>query len=323
MSTPLPPQPKEKSCLERVFVIFIRLLFALILGVAIGVGIYFGATLLYGQYLTLTQDYESRITTLETQQSEAEETVTDRLSDFQTRLETLEVQGDTQKESLSDLESRLDSHEEFLSYQATAVMGQKITQEGIQETILALQSQIGVLQTDLEAIQTVLITLDDNITALETNTKNVDASLEAMNETVTTGEANLTALQHQMVLLQAMELLTRARLNLVQGNATLAESDIAAARDLLTALLPDLPPYQIPYVTETILMLEDTLTALPAAPLTAADKLESAWQMLAAGLPSEEEALAVVDAAVETDETEPDTTPSPTPTLDPSPTPTP
>jgi chromosome segregation ATPase len=317
MSTPLPPQPPQKTCLERAIIVFVRLLFALIFGIAIGAGIYFGATLLYGQYLTLTQDYEARISALENQQSETEQIVSDRLADFQTRLETLEILGDTQKESLADLEGRIDSHEEFLSYQATVVMGQQVTQEGIQDTILALQTQIGVLESDLAAVQTALTGFDEDLTALETTVESYDESIAAVNEIVASGGARLTALQHQMVFLQAMELLTRARLNLVQGNVSLAQNDINTASALLSQLLPELPPYQVDYVNETILRLEATLEALPAAPLTASDQLESAWQMLSAGLPSEAEAQTNV---VESSQ---GSTPTPTATTEVTATPTP
>lgn len=323
MTTPLPPEPKKKSCLERAVIFFVRLLFALLIGVAIGIGIYFGARLLYGEYLTIKQDYDARITALESNQTEANQLASDRLIGFQTRLETLEIQGDTQKETITDLDSQLENHEEFLSYQATAIAGQQLTQQGMQETILAMQTEISVLQSDLDAIQSTITRFQEDITALEANSSTLSeglevnqAAIEAMNESVQTTEAHMAVLEHQMVFLQAMELLTRARLNLVQGNTTLAQSDIEAARDLLLELQSELPEIQAAYVGEIIITLDDTLKFLPGAPLTAADKLESAWQMLAAGLPNEAE------SAIETEESPEGTvTPEPTPKVTPTPTP--
>lgn len=325
MTTPLPPEPKKKTCLERAIVFLIRLFFAFVVGIAIGVGIYFGVRLLYGEYQSVKEDYDSRIMALETSQTEVNQFASDRLSGFQTRLETLEIQGDSQKEAITDLDSQLENHEEFLSYQATAVAGHELTQQGMQETILSMQTEIGVLQSDLDAIQTTITRFQEDILALETNTDALSdgleenqAGLEAMRESVQSTEALMAALEHQMVFLQAMELLTRTRLNLVQGNTTLAQSDIEAARALLINLQENLPPFQAEYVSEIIVALEDTLKFLPGAPLTAADKLENAWQMLAAGLPDETEgeAAAETDASAEetpTPETTPEITPTPTP----------
>lgn len=335
MSTPLPPEPKKKSCLERAIIFFIRLLFAFIVGVAIGVGIYFGARLLYGEYQSLTQDYETRMTALETNQTEADQLVSDRLSSYQTRLETLEIQGDSQKDALTDLASRLDSHDEFRSYHATVVTGQQETLLNMQDVILAMQNEVSTAQSDLEALQNVLVGFQDDLLALETKTESfVDGleenqvAIETMNEMVLDTEARMTALEHEMVLLQAMELLTRARLNLVQGNATLAQSDVESARDLLITLQDDLPANQAEYVGEIATVLEGTLGYLPGAPLTAADLLETAWQMLAAGLPDETEAEAEAETNPATDETgtpEPTgqgiVTVTPTPMQTPTPTP--
>jgi chromosome segregation ATPase len=336
MSTPQLPEPKKRSCLERAIVFFIRLLFAFVVGVAIGVGIYFGARLLYQEYQSFTQSYENRITALETNQGETDQMVADRLNNYQTRLENLEIQGDTQKEALTDLAGRLDSHDEYRSYQATLVMGQQLTLQNMQDLIPEMQAEISTAQSDLETLQGDLAGFQEDILALESNTEAFmdgleenQATIDAMNEMVLTTEARMTALENEMVLLQTMELLTRARLNLVQGNATLAQSDIEAARDLLTTLQAELSNNQAEYVGEIVTVLENTLGYLPGAPLTAADLLETAWQMLATGLPEEvaseaEEGTITADEAGTPEPTpQGDVTVTPTPTLTPSPTPSP
>ena len=91
----------------------------------------------------------------------------------------------------------------------------------------------------------------------------------------------------------------------MQGNTTLAQSDVNAARELLVELQLELSEFQAAYVGEIIAALDDTLKFLPGAPLTAADSLERAWQMLAAGLPDEPE----IDTSAASDET-----PTPEPT---------
>ena len=319
MSDQIPSEPQKKSCLERAFIFFIRLLFAFVVGIAIGVGIYFGVRLLYNEYQSLTQEYDSRISALETSQSESNQQMMDRLSGFQTRLETLEIQGDTQKNIIADLESKLDSYDEFRSYQATVVAGQQETITNLQDTILALQNEVSTIQTDLITLESSFSGFQEDLQAIETNTEALEdsvnenqAAIETINETLIDIEAHMLELEHKMVFLEAMEFLTRARLNLVQGNLTLARSDIEATRTLLVALQEQLPPLQAAYVGEIITSVDDTLTFLPGAPLTAADKLESVWQMLAAGLPVEGEM---------NNETPLDSTPSPTPLITPTPTP--
>ena len=82
MNDQTPSEPQKKSCLERAVIIFIRLLFAFVVGVAIGVGIYFGVRLLYDEYQTLTIDYATRINALEASQSQSNQLLSDRLSSF-------------------------------------------------------------------------------------------------------------------------------------------------------------------------------------------------------------------------------------------------
>lgn len=319
MSDQIPSEPQRKSCLERVFIFFIRLLFAFVVGIAIGVGIYFGVQLLYSEYQSLTQDYDSRISALETSQSESNQQIIDRLSGFQTRLETLEIQGDTQKNTIADLESQLDSYDEFRSYQATVVAGQQETITILQDTIFALQDEYSTVQTDLDSLESSISGFQEDLQAIETSTKELSdsvnenqAAIGTINETLMVIDTRMLELEYKMAFLQAMEYLTRARLNLVQGNLTLARSDIEATRTLLVVLQEQLPPLQAAYVGDIISAIDDTLTFLPGAPLTAADKLEGVWQMLAAGLPVESEANSEIPV---------DSTPSPTPMATPTPMP--
>jgi chromosome segregation ATPase len=319
MSDQIHSEPQKKSCLERAFIFLIRLLFAFIVGIAIGVGIYFGVQLLYNEYQSLTQEYDSRISTLESSQSESNQQMIDRLSGFQTRLETLEIQGDTQKNIIADLESKLDSYDEFRSYQATVVAGQQETITILQDTILALQDEFSTVQTDLDSLESSLSGFQEDLLAIETLSNSLEdsvnenqAAIETINQTLMVMDARMLELEYKMVFLEAMEFLTRARLNLVQGNLTLAKSDIETTRTLLVVLQEQLPHLQAAYVGEIISAADEILTFLPGAPLTAADKLESVWQMLAAGLPVESE---------ENIETPLDSTPSPTPMVTPTPTP--
>jgi chromosome segregation ATPase len=341
MSNETPPVPQQKSCLQRAIIFSIRLLFALVVGGAIGIGIYYGIQLMVGEYISLRQDYqdyERRIAVLEVRQDVIEDQAAERLGGFQDRLETIEIQRDTQKDSLAELESSLASHDEFRSYQATVVAGQQETITNMQDVILELQTEVNIIQDALTTVQDSLAGFQEDISALESNTADlalaldaqqdsfdesqaiIESTQETVDQLVLQADERMTAIENQMILMQAMELATRARLALVQGNTTLAQSDLEAASALLSALQEGLPEGQAAYVADIIAAIDETLKYLPGAPLTAADQLENVWQMLVAGLPEEVEADAEGQATPETgEEGSLEATPTPTPTPTPEP----
>ena len=328
-TTPPLPQNAQPSCLVRGLRFLIRAIFVLLIGTLLGIGTYYGAILLYDQYVSLTQDHETRLAALEMNRTETENLITEGFSSLQTRLETLELQGDTHKEEIASLESSLANYEEYLSLQATAVMGYQATQDDMQETILALQTQIGILQTDLESIQSGITAFESDLGAVESAVDDLTETLEGNQALVDTmqalsdeNEARMLALQNEMTWLQVMQLLTRARLSLVQGNATLAISDIEAAQTLMAGLQANVPDFQVVYVEQIMTLLDDTLGYLPNTPLTAADQLESAWQMLVNGLPTEAEAAEMEADTAETN-AEAEETPAPSEEATPTPTATP
>ena len=86
-------------------------------------------------------------------------------------------------------------------------------------------------------------------------------------------------------LVRLMVMVTRARFNLVEGNISLASSDLQAAVDAFEDLQENVTDEQKAYLAAVIEKLEAALEELPDSPLAAADQLEAAWQLLVAGLP--------------------------------------
>ena len=86
---------------------------------------------------------------------------------------------------------------------------------------------------------------------------------------MTAGSAELAT---QVTMLRSMELLSRARLFLYQANYGLAEQDVAAARALI--------PTDTAVGEEVALRLDRVIESLPDRPVTAADDLDIAWQLL-------------------------------------------
>ena len=91
--------------------------------------------------------------------------------------------------------------------------------------------------------------------------------------------------QQEVQLIKVMELITRARYNLVQGNLSLARADVQSGSDIISEILREAQPFQVEALVEIATRLDTSQANLPGSPLSAADQLEAAWQMLIEGLP--------------------------------------
>jgi hypothetical protein len=156
-------------------------------------------------------------------------------------------------------------------------------------------AKINSLDGTVSDLQTTIQNQDQTLSRLD----NLEASLNGLSQrmdvnSISNGE-QLTALaasslsfqdlQIQVKLLQAMELLNRSRLYLLQSNYGLARSDVDSARQTLAALQPALPAYQQDAVSLWVQRLTLVMGNLPTYPILASDDLEVAWGMLAGGLP--------------------------------------
>jgi hypothetical protein len=110
--------------------------------------------------------------------------------------------------------------------------------------------------------------------------------IDALSVTVK-DEAPLVTVRTEVHLLKAMELLTRARLQLAQDNPGAAKTEVQEARNLLLNLGATLPEDQQKALAAIVQRLELGLANLPDAPRLAADDLEVAWQLLVKGLPAQ------------------------------------
>ncbi len=170
--------------------------------------------------------------------------------------------------------------------QNTSQINELALQQGqLEFQIMALQTQLATLEAgqtsqsnsqaeSASAIQTlaaVQATHSGQIAALE----NADAQ---RNDT-------LTDLTYQTNLLQAMELLSRARLFLYQSNYGLARMDVQAARDILAQLQTTAPASKQTDLSEALFRLDLALKNLPDFPVAASDDLDIAWQILLEGYP--------------------------------------
>ncbi|MBE9524424.1 MAG: hypothetical protein IMY76_04950 [Chloroflexi bacterium] len=268
------PAITKPTFIVRFIRITVRLLLILIFGGALGAGLYFGTSALYQQYTRVIEDHAARLDALESRQLQNSQLTLDRLENFQDRIETLEIQGDTDKDALADLQSRFDALEET------------------QTNLLADTNLFSERISTVEQMVDKTSSLGEKQATLQNQVEELSRSIDALDEQ----SSRLDILYHDFQILRAMELVTRARLNLMSDNLTLARSDIKSSRDILALLQTIVPDYQTDTVIAIMALLDDALDKLPNFPVSTADKLEGAWALLIEGLPPEEKPATTPDA---------------------------
>ncbi len=285
--------PQKPSFLGRLWRVLIRLIFVIVVGIGLGIATFFGVSALYTQFIQPIQEHSLRLNALEGSYEQSSQQQSRRVDDLASRLDTLEAQGDTHKESLADLQTRLENLEGAQATQ-TAALGTTV------EEMSALQSSLTDLLSSVESIQDTVDALEADMQVTEAGLEEAGASIDTISEEIENNTQNLQnlsalvegeaarweAMRHELVLLRVMELISRSRFFLVQNNLSLAQADIRAGRDLLLNLQNDLPANQVDLVFEAVERLEAALDDLPRAPVSAADELEGAWQLLLQGLPA-------------------------------------
>jgi hypothetical protein len=337
------------SRLGKAFVGLIRFLLRLLIVLAVcatvGGGVYFGGTFVYRHYLEPVPVLTIRLDIVEERQTQINEQLTEQQGNLQFRVEEVELRSDTRKLALDSLQERqiaietsqadtigrLDKLHLELEQLQTALGEGQFARDTIQVALETLVAARDAGQRDLEALRADLETLQAGSTSIESTLETGQDDLAAMQTRVAdlsgqvdeysldvaalraelSGEKSPTVLLHELQLVKAMELLTRARLVLVQNNLGLAQFDIQAGRRILVDLQVEVPAYQSERIARIVAHLDSALGRLPASPVAAADELEGAWQLLVAGLPKESPVGPASPAM-----------PTTTPTLEPTPTPT-
>ena len=259
----------------------LRLVFVVIIGAGLGLGVYLAAV--YGVQLFDTQlmqpirDNSQRIDDLQTFRMSDEETLELRLVTMQKQVDALIAQGDNQREYLDSMDSRLADAEDAVDDALANV-------ETAQADLLTLTAETDDLPPRLDE-------LDDALEVLELASEDLLETLGAVETELTEiagkvdDDSALTVMQYDVMMLKAMESLTRARLFLSQDNVGLASEEIIGARDTLLILKGMVPDFQKDAVQAILQRLDLSRDNLTSAPSIAVDDLEAAWQLLLIGLP--------------------------------------
>ncbi len=306
--------PQQPSGWARFWRFLVRLLLVVVIGIIIGVALYWTVPALYRQFILPVQEHQLRLDSLEAKHVMYVQQTNEKISNLQTRLQSLETQQDADKANLATLNDRLDDVEAAVATQQAHLDTDLTNQQSLTDDFTAFKSELSDFQVqaqdDLEALQEAQKTMQSDLNELQTDQTQFEENLQDLENQVNDlatvvyqEDTRWKVLQLDMEMVKVMELLTRARSYLAQGNITLAQDSIANGRDLLIRLQLDVPEYQTEVIAEIITQLDEALVALPRFPVRTADHLEAAWQLILEGLPS----------------SLPESNPTPTPTATPSP----
>jgi hypothetical protein len=186
----------------------------------------------------------------------------------------------------------------------------------LETRLVTLEAGQNAQSDSLTGIASSLQTLEAGRTDQSDSISGLEARVQTLEGADTERNASIDDLAYQTKLLQAMEMLARARLFLYQSNFGLARLDVQAAHDVLTEMQAAAPESRQQDLTEALFRLELALRNLPDFPVAASDDLDIAWQILLDGYPVPLTATPTPLPTIAPAET---ATPLPAPTVTPTP----
>lgn len=236
------------SPLTRVVRSVFRVVLVSVIGIALGVGIYFGTRGLYRNYVEPMQASLRRIAEIE--EALAQDKVLARKQAEQTGERLAEIDGRLaeQSEALAILVVEIDSVQNELENQDTRI-----------DRLRTMVNRIETLSSDLKATA-------DQVEGLETALSEIELPAQRISK--------------QLRMIQAMTLLCKAHLWLAEDNLGLAAEEIMAARDILTFIPESDSVEEDALIDQIIDRLSLALADVRTIPIVAADELEIAWKLM-------------------------------------------
>jgi hypothetical protein len=264
----------------------VKVVFVLAIIGALGFGGYLGIRELGRSYLDLsaeTVETASRVDLLRSDVNTLMENDTDnrrQSSTFKNDLTAMDGRVSTMERQLSaDLEQQ--------SAQLTALEGRlsEITAAGtiISDHVSLLDGGIGALQSDIVGLGSDLDSLGGEVDGLQSDVVGLGSETAALQEALADPLAateDVAELRQILVLFRVWELVARARLRLVEGNAGLALADVEAAQTALSAVIEGASEEMVATLTPVQQRLDLAASGLPDDPVTAGRDLETGWEAL-------------------------------------------
>lgn len=199
------------------------------------------------------------------------------------------LQGD-----VTALEERLARLQQGLTAQETAVADLDVAGKALasrttalEEGLMAMQSdlitntaQLDLLRGDVDDMQAGMTLLDGQVAELEQAAMAAVAQADAAAESSQAAALTVAQMQESLLLFRAWELVTRARLRLLESNLGLATADAQLATEVVAALAATFPAEEAAILTQAQTRLAQALANLPGNPNGAALDLELAWDEL-------------------------------------------
>ena len=237
------------SIIRRVMRVLLRLLVVVVVGMSLGVGLYFAVPAIYRGLVEPVRLNSERLDRLEGQTGQLQRIMEQSLADLQERQAALEVDLLRAREGLDEAQARA---------------------ARLEETVAELRQDLQSLGPRVERIQGLAAQLDDAKT-----------QLRDLQELIEAGQAPLQDLQHRLTLMQALERLTHAQLALQEDNMGVLRQDLDAADRLLEHAIEGASAEDVRQLEAIRERLVVVLAWLPDEPLLAAEDLEMAWDLLA------------------------------------------
>lgn len=259
----------------------LRLIVVVIIGAGLGFAVYyaavFGVNWFNTRLLEPIRDNTQRVSNLEAYRDNDLANLDNRLNFLQKQVDDLIIRGDTQRENLDSLSRRVDMAEVNVETALSQVESAQTELDSIAKETGVLSPRLEALAEKLAGVEKASETLQTVMSGLETDLADLTAQVE--------DDSPLTVLRYDIMMLKAMESLTRARLFLSQDNIGLASEEIIAARDrllILQGMVPDDQKEAVQAMLERLTLARANLTSRPTVAL---EDLEVAWQLLMLGLP--------------------------------------
>jgi nitrogen fixation/metabolism regulation signal transduction histidine kinase len=282
------------------FSLLLRVVLVLILGVLVGMGVFFGIREIYEGSTRLAVSNAERLDVLEADLPQLGDELDDRLDRIVDRISNIETYRDSLGEIISAFESDL-----------AAVVDQVESRGDGFDDILSNQTEN---QSRLDALETAVANLEATIVVQETAIADLAGMVEELPEP-TLSPADKLAQEAKW--LSAMEKVNRARTYLAEEEYALASTDIESALEILRPLMEEAADFQRETLTVWVETLEKAENNLPDFPVLAHENLEIVWEMMSKGVPAQESGTEETSSPTMTP------TPIPVPTRTPYYTPTP
>jgi chromosome segregation ATPase len=148
------------------------------------------------------------------------------------------------------------------------------------EDLAALSTKGEGLETRLDEVQIQvdeMQTLSENIQKIEGDLENLSERLTELETVIEEENPPIEQIQRQVQLLRIMELVTRARMWIIQDNLGEAGDDLEVAKEALESLVVTQEGESLQPIIER---LDQILFEMSLSPVIAADDLEIVWQLL-------------------------------------------